>query len=106
MHLQLTMLENEVPLIRDTAATGYSPWQGTDRPINGLLHGLFVFRVIDQWLEGFGTSHIQGDHRYPYVLKRRAQIAEETRAVKRLGESPSLTQFGRKLANWLLAPLH
>ena len=105
MHLQLTMLENEVPLIDNAGATGYSPWQGTERPIRGLLHGLFVFRVIDQWLEGFGPRDAGGEHELAYVFRRRAQISEEIGMVAQIGDSRSLTPFGRTFANWLLSTL-
>ena len=102
MHLQLTMLENEMPLIGDADATGFSPWQDTDRPIGGLLHGLFVFRVIDQWLEGFGAGGAWEKRGAAYVSRRRIQIVKEIGMVSGLVDSPALTSFGRKFANWLL----
>ena len=102
MHLQLTMLEKEVPLVHNTTAIGYSPWQRTDRPVNGLLHGLFVFCVIDQWLGEIMDSGVFGEEEHMYITKRRVEIADEIAMVCRLGDSPTLTKFGRRFATWLL----
>ena len=47
MHLKLTLIENSVPLIKpNSTATYYSPWRDEERPIRGVLHGLFVFRSV------------------------------------------------------------
>ena len=105
MHLQLTMLENEVLLIADADSVGYSPWQCTSRPISGLMHGLFVFGVIDQWLEGLGAGDTGGGPKLAYVARRRAQIAAEIGMVSQIADSPSLTPIGQKFANWLLGTL-
>ena len=102
MHLQLTMLEKEVPLVCDAAETGYSPWQCTERPINGLLHGLFVFSVIYQWLTELRTTSLLGLEEDIYVSKRRREIANEIAIVSELVKSPALTRFGRTLVTWLL----
>ena len=100
MHLQLTLLENEVPLIADSNATGYSPWQETNRPVSGLLHGLFVFRVIEQWLEEFESGGARKER--IYASRRRLQIVKEIGMLSGLAESPALTRFGRKFIHWLL----
>jgi len=47
MHLKLTLLEKVTPLVRpDSTELFYSPWRDEMRPIQGVLHGLFVFRAI------------------------------------------------------------
>lgn len=46
MHLQLTLVEEVLPLIVDEMVSHYSPWQSTMRPARGILHGIYVFAVI------------------------------------------------------------
>ena len=102
MHLQLTMLEQYEKLVRDEDVRAWSPWQQTKRPVLGLLHGLFVFRAIDAWLDRVQQS-AYGAEAHRYAERRRAEIAEEVAAVVSLPESPSLTRFGVLLARRLLA---
>lgn len=49
MHLQLTLIERHAPLITGEGEA-YSPWQQCVRPIQGIVHGLYVFGAIDDWL--------------------------------------------------------
>ena len=101
MHLQLTMLENEMSLVDDIYSTGYSPWQGADRPVSGLLHGLYVFCVIYQWLEKVRNGVVSGEDVNEYINRRHNEIAKEIAMVTQLQNSPALTEFGRKLVFWL-----
>lgn len=39
MHLQLTLVESVVPLVKTNEAVAFSPWKRSDRPVQGLLHG-------------------------------------------------------------------
>ena len=86
----------------DTAATGYSPWQHSNRPVGGLFHGLFIFCVIDQWLAGLSADGALGTDGRTYIARRRAEIADGIAIVSELSESPALTRFGRRFATWLL----
>jgi HEXXH motif-containing protein len=103
MHLQLTMLERHERLVRDAGAKVWSPWQQTERPTLGLLHGLFVFRTIDVWLDRVQHSAHEAEASR-YARRRRGEIAREIAAVKDLPESASLTRFGVLLARRLLEP--
>lgn len=52
MHLKLTLIENIVPLIKqDSCLLSYSPWRDEHRPTRGVLHGMFVFKVIKDFYE-------------------------------------------------------
>ena len=101
MHLQLTMLENEMALVDDIYSTGYSPWQGADRPVSGLLHGLYVCCVIYQWLEKMHNCLVYGEEVTTYITRRQNEIAREIATVTELQNSQALTEFGRKLVTWL-----
>ena len=103
MHLQLSLIERHAPIVRDLDKTAYSPWQNTARPIGGLVHGLYVFRAIDQWLaclperqsDGAGSS---------YVQRRRRTIADEIRTAAVVARSEALTPFGLQLVEALIEP--
>lgn len=102
MHLQLTLLEQEVPLVHDTKATGYSPWKREERPIRGLLHGLFVFTVIRQWLDQARHSQALEAEESSHLAARWTQVLEEIALVESIRDSTSLTPIARQLVSWLV----
>ena len=51
MHLQLTLIERLEPLVRASSQTYFSPWKDTHRSPQGILHALYVFRVLDSFFE-------------------------------------------------------
>jgi HEXXH motif-containing protein len=92
MHLQLTMIELQIPLIADDLECAYSPWKHEVRAMSGLLHGLYVFAVIHEvcarWV-GRKNEWIR------YAQRRRAEIEEE---VTTLPERPrGLSPIGSEL---------
>lgn len=103
MHLQLTLIEGWRPLVADPDATGHSPWMTTDRPVQGLLHGLFVFRAIDQWLDLLANRH-HDPSTARYADRRRCEIAAEIAQVGHLASSGALTPRGARLAADLIRP--
>lgn len=82
MHLQLTLIDSIEPLAVDDRSSGYSPWKGEDRPVTGLLHGLYVFAVIHRAL-GILTG-VRGEW-HQYCRKRCTAIERE---VATLPEAP------------------
>lgn len=104
MHLQLSILERYVPLVNESLITGYSPWQRKERPIGGLVHGLFVFRVIDQWLAQIITRAVNHPESLSYARRRRIEIAEEIGQLGQLSSSSALTPEGRRRVAFWLAP--
>lgn len=103
MHLQLTLIEGWRPLVADPDATGRSPWMATDRPVQGLLHGLFVFRAIDQWLDLLADRH-HDPSTARYADRRRCEIASEIAQVDHLASSGALTPRGMRFAADLIWP--
>ncbi|AWN42513.1 aKG-HExxH-type peptide beta-hydroxylase [Methylobacterium durans] len=103
MHLQLTLIEAAVPMVAGTDERHHSPWQGTLRPAQGVLHGLYVFRVI----QDFHRALLDGgrctvDER-AYLARRVRTIMEEVGVLGDLSASRDLTMAGRRLATALLA---
>lgn len=63
MHLKLTLIEKHIDLIvANSKQTFYSPWRDEQRPVRGVLHGLFVFSAIKEFymaqLSNFSKNRI------------------------------------------------
>lgn len=98
MHLQLTLIETSVPLVRSTSATAFSPWKAEDRPVQGLMHGLYVFTVIHYAL---GVLMRAAPDTRDYAEARRRDISAE---VATMGDArPGLTSEGVALWDGLVS---
>ena len=102
MHLQLTMIEAELPLVCDRNVLVFSPWQQTVRPLGGVLHGLYVFSVIDTYFRVLGQSCSLTQDERAFVTKRRDEIAQEVAQVAHLATAKELTNEGRVLVCYFL----
>lgn len=100
MHLQLSLIERLVPLAKVNQGLHYSPWKLSQRPVAGLMHALYVFRVIDQWL-----SHLPktSEETKDYAEKRRKEIGEEIEQLAPASFVDHLTVDGQQLLSHLLA---
>lgn len=98
MHLQLSLVEQVVPLVSNNTIARFSPWKQRLRPLSGLIHALYVVRVIDTWLEKISASNriVSGTSR------RREQIAEEIAQLDLAGTEEGFTQMGQSLLRRLL----
>lgn len=96
MHLQLSLLEKHAPLATTEMATFYSPWKRSDRLASGVLHALYVFAVIDDWLRQFPNC---GDK---YVSKRRQEIVAQVAEIDAF-RNAKLTEFGCTLRDYLFS---
>jgi hypothetical protein len=98
MHLQLTLIESTVPLVQSTGGLAFSPWKQTARPVQGLLHGLYVFAVIDEALAALAAVAPEARD---FANRRRAEIASE---VAIIGDGRGgLTSVGVALWDRLIA---
>ena len=102
MHLQLTMIEAELPLVNDRNALFFSPWQQTARPLAGVLHGLYVFSVLEAYFKALDQCRSLTPEERAFVTKRRGEIAEEIGQVAQLATLEGLTTDGRILAGYAL----
>jgi HEXXH motif-containing protein len=100
MHLKLTLIERLVPLVKpNTGNTYFSPWRDEKRPARGVLHGLFVFRTILDFLRMIaGSQSSIAD----YVQKRQKQIIQEIGQLEHFDNCPDLTAEGATLVKNLL----
>ncbi|MFM0074577.1 HEXXH motif-containing putative peptide modification protein [Paraburkholderia sediminicola] len=95
MHLQLSLVEQLVPLAQESAEQQYSPWKREARPVSGLIHALYVFAVIDGWLALLSPSWSIAD----YVRSRREQIVREVAEIDFSACEAGATQEGQALIN-------
>jgi hypothetical protein len=97
MHLQLSLVESNLNLVTGLDATLYSPWKREIRPLSGVVHGLYVFRVIDQWLQQIEA--VEGAT--AYARERRQQIALQAKQIDLHGSNSLFTSYGRSLVDRL-----
>ena len=102
MHLHLTLIEAVLPLVEDERASTFSPWRRRPRPLRGVLHGLYVFTVIDAFLEVLERGGSLGPDEARFAAGRRRQIAGEVAQVDQAALAAGLTGDGKVLAGRLL----
>jgi len=102
MHLQLTLLESVLPLVMGGAERHHSPWQDTMRPSQGVLHGLYVFRVIDDFLTALLKGKYCDTVGCEYLIQRKATITNEIAMTAGFEYSKELTASGRRIVQRLL----
>lgn len=102
MHLKLTLIESNIDLIRPfSRETFYSPWRDENRPLRGVLHGLFVFRAILDFYEILLKKSIF-KNAHDYLSDRISKIKSEIRLINAFPQSKDLTIAGQKLSSKLL----
>jgi len=103
MHLQLTLFEGLCPLIdiRNDRLM-YSPWKQSERPAQGVLHGLYVFTVLRWFWQNFAKDVVDPAEE-KFACRRVVEITDEVRLVHQLTDSPALTEAGTQLLSRLLA---
>lgn len=102
MHLQLTLVEAVVPLVRSTEGTYFSPWRNEYRTAQGVLHALYVFRVIDAFLRevAFEGSALANSRRH--AAERRALIGRQVWEIRDFRRCADLTKDGAAFVERLL----
>lgn len=101
MHLQLSALEKLITLVHDEKSKVYSPWKKMLRPISGIMHALYVFSSIKQWLEIIKDTPFGRD----YALTRIREIREELDLLEYENCYDSLTDSGKVLFEKMIAIL-
>lgn len=100
MHLQLTLLENKYPLFTEYQEMHYSPWKRSDRPVSGVIHALYVFKVIKEWLNDVSSKD---EEWIPYTEQRIQEIKEEISTLNPNKYTNSLTKNGLFLLQRILS---
>lgn len=103
MHLQLTLIEQCVPLIIETNEKYFSPWKNEYRHPRGVLHAVYVFSVIKQFFEllvnkNISTTSIQ------YLKKRSHTIAKQLDEIKDFIDRLYFTEAGKSFIKIITSP--
>lgn len=102
MHLQLTLIERYVPLVIKTQEKIFSPWREEYRSVQGVLHALYVFRVIDRFLECLLAMKSYPHEQVKYIQGRRDKIDEQINKIRPLRGHSELTLAGACFVNRLM----
>lgn len=99
MHLQLTLLENHLPMV-DPASTAlyFSPWRDEDRPVRGIMHGMYVFRAIHDFYAVLATEQPYPPETSEFIIYRIESIRSELDSLRYFPQIPDLTAAGKSLA--------
>lgn len=101
MHLQLTLIEHDLPLVDASASTHFSPWKGTYRSPQGVLHALYVFRVIDRFFERLQMLSVADAN---YISNRREEISQQIDEIRMFKKCAALTTWGSDFVRRLMSP--
>lgn len=93
MHVQLSLIERCIDLVESSKNKYYSPWKKEMRPASGILHAVYVFSVIWQWLENLPKTPANEI----YVNNRRTQIKFELSQIDVNSCSQDLTSMGQRI---------
>lgn len=101
MHLQLTLIERVVPFFSSMKDEYFSPWREELRNSQGLLHALYVFRVIDVFFHEL-LARTPLFVSSGFVEARRWEIRKQVIDVGSFHLSQDLTPLGKCFARKLL----
>jgi HEXXH motif-containing protein len=101
MHLKLTIIEHFCPLINDNKHHFFSPWRDEERPVQGVLHGMFVFKTILDFYESV-LSSVQDVEQHDFIDWRIETIKSELKTLKYFSSNEGLNANGAILARNLL----
>lgn len=102
MHLKLTLIEEVIAQVNvKSDAVYYSPWRKEERPVQGVLHGLFVFRAIYDFYRILLPLTIDASSK-DYLYFRMEQIKSELGSLTGFANCPGLTPAGATLTRDLL----
>jgi hypothetical protein len=102
MHLQLSLIEEIVPLVTSNGGAYYSPWRNEYRTAQGVLHALYVFRVIDAFLGMVSFEDPALEPLRCHAVERRATIAEQVHEIYNFRRCTDLTSDGAAFVERLL----
>jgi hypothetical protein len=102
MHLQLTLIEETVALAVVSPRGFFSPWRGEYRTVQGVLHALFVFRLIDRFLESLSFLQSYRSGMLAHIHERRDEIEMQIHRIRSLESCSELTRAGGCLVRKLI----
>lgn len=101
MHLQLTLIEQCVPLIIESNEKYFSPWKNEYRHPRGVLHAIYVFCVIKQFFELLIERNISKPYNQ-HLTSRCNLILSQLNEITEFSNCPNFTQEGKYLCNFFI----
>lgn len=102
MHLRLSLIEKIAPLINSNEQEFYSPWKDEYRNSTGILHALYVFKIIETFYRYLEMKqHFSGSD-LEFIKNRRNKILLQIKGVNEFSRSCDLTEIGLLLTNRLM----
>ncbi len=104
MHLQLSLVERRIQLIESGRAktVAFSPWRSCERKVQGVLHALHVFVVVQKlWQRAVQRTPCGLDRGFAEARVR--SIRDQVARTQHLAVSPGLSLEGQQLVRRLLA---
>jgi HEXXH motif-containing protein len=106
MHLQLTLIERFLPLVKFRTIKHYSPWRRELRNAQGVLHGLYVFCVIEEFLNILQSLHLHGSDMVGYIDGRLSEIHDQVDGIQPFQDCEDLAETGTTFTRRLMAGLN
>ena len=103
LHLQLSLIEAITQLVQGRDYQHQSPWQGRPRPTQGLLHGLYVFRTVQDFFRSLIELGSLRPSDLAHAEERIRQIEFECSELSVMTASVDLTVDGRQLVERLVS---
>jgi HEXXH motif-containing protein len=102
MHLQLTLVEQVVALTKPENGRYFSPWRDEYRTAQGILHALYVFRVIDCFFGELLNKQLISNKDFEYLHERRHAIAVQVNEIRDFSDCTELTNLGKSFVQKLV----
>lgn len=100
MHLNLSLIENVIELVRVGGANEYfSPWRQTFRPPGGIVHGIYVFRIIYDFYKELLTKLDFRKSGERFILNRCNEIKNQINTLHHFKEAAELSLQGKRLVS-------
>lgn len=101
MHLQLTLIEEEMPLVNQSNQKYFSPWKNEYRDARGIIHALYVFRTIREFINKLLMTDIKESNQ-KFLIKRKKEIESQLLSLNDFDKSEALTKYGSLLTSALI----
>lgn len=103
MHLKLSLIQQQVTLIEPgSKETFYSPWRDTERPLMGVIHGVFVFRAIHGFMKQYLAQSKTDNSTFNHLSYRLSDIEADFRAIRNFSTCKTLNKVGVTFTSKLL----
>jgi len=101
MHLKLTLIESHITFFNGGPQTFYSPWREEYRPVRGVLHGLYVFSAINDFLKKI-LETLDTMEQKEFVLWRIEELGQQFYMLSDFPNCDGITEDGATLSTNLL----